>query len=300
VKRPETPSLQDLERISALVDGRLSQDQKAALLQELDANDGLREVFAEALLYKEAREESGALPGRKGPGRMVLWTFAGGLAAAGLVLAISWPVSVSPRHGIAADSLAEMLASHPASLPADWFEHAWSVQRGDEGMAGGANLWFRLGVETVDLAFALHAGRRSDTLILSQRLETRVSSVPPGAGLRPLLVRSRADFERDGDVGAFAQALRQSDKLMTERHEPGADHYALGRWAEAGRLATSTGNHAMLTTPAFRDAGRRLRISVPSSSLPEWDETLALLDSGVDETTSPRLERYFADLVTRF
>ena len=244
------------EVLAAFVDGRLAGDARAEVVAHLDRCRDCYEVFAGTLRFQRQEEPRGRVlrPARFGAPRWVWWTAA---AAAVLVVAIVVPVAWedlglggTDDEGevlLATAELASALGSAGAACSAD----ASGLLAGGFAFAGGTGpqeAALRAGVRLMDLAAAAR-GRELDGA--GEALE----------GLARLLADAGLDRALEDDLDAAREALAEADALALERAvgrlEDGAEgaldpfHLALGKWAEAGRLAAASGENALFRSAPF-------------------------------------------------
>jgi hypothetical protein len=309
------------EALAAFVDQALPPRERDRIVAHLAGCDDCYAVVAEAMhtvdelaaaegTAGETAEEADPdpAPGRGEPGRVRRLrpaVLVGLPLAAAVILAVGlWPRLGGATVPPAAELAARLAAGGAlASLPGAWSEHGWvPTLRGHEVPVGSCGRpAFCLGVVSVDLAAALAAGApeaarladHSATLLaasieFSDDLVGRYRDLAGElAGPAPDLPAARAAAAAiDADVAALL--------LDAER----ADH-ALGRWAEAGRLAAAGGDRGFFAagSPYVR-FGRRLDLGkVPP---PARDSTAAvrdLLAGGVEPGDLTALAARLGDLV---
>jgi hypothetical protein len=246
------PGCPDLERLAAFVDGRLAGGERSALVAHLADCDACREIVAEtARLASEPAapgEARGAVVPFPRAERRRAWL--AGAAAAAVALAASGLWLLRPERDPTGVALAA-LAAEPATRSAlgeEWSEPRWSVVRGEGPIVSDAARAFRLGARAAALEVALGAGDRLAARRLAVESALLLDDVPladpvasayrgiasalaaPAAATRPL-----------------AEDARRGAALAREAVDP--DLWALGRWAETGRLLAASGASLALPRP---------------------------------------------------
>ncbi len=235
----------DLEDLAAFVDGRLSGERKARVEERLLRDEGYYEVFLETVRYRQDQgQEEDRVAAVVPIARWRRWGLAAPLAAAAvLVIAIGL---LRPGPDLAA------LLDPPAIVAAGegWSDPDWRRLRSGGGPSpyDGEQLAFRLGARAVDLRVALGGGDREE----ADRLAAQAERWATDAGLY-LLARSYEDLRHriaggadDAELQELAAAAETLLAESFERRSPEGRRVALGRWAEAGRLAAlSADAHAL-------------------------------------------------------
>jgi hypothetical protein len=282
--------LRKAERIAALLDGRLDERERAALLEELGASDDDLELLLDsAAITRELEEEdSGAgapvahdppavvtaeprrtevIPISAAPSarrRTRWWSVPRAMAAAAvLVLAIgsSFWLARSRPPGSPVDALDPGVRA----LPAAW-THPWGQTRGDEERLGPSVTAFRFGVLVTDLEIA--ARSRDDSAAASAADSVAVLFSGPGTGL---LAGDYREMAASRATPTLAQVRRQAAKTTSGLVDrPMAE---LGRWTEAARLAA-----AERKAEFFRSAESRPYVAGPTPK-------------GLDRTVTSALDR---------
>ncbi len=255
----ERPGIEpaDLELIAALADGRLSGGERNRALERIEADEGLREVLAETLRFREeeARAEGtvSALPSRGGPSRG--WLLSAAAAAALAAVALVWWRPGAGGKALDVAWLGEELAAPGLGerLAGGWYEQGWSVTRGPapEAEAAGAVIPFRVGVRAMDLEAALRGGRSADAALLTERLQALLASVELAEPQSRSYAEARGALGA-GDAAGALELARVADRLNSDHPGFDAAAYELGKWAEAGRLAATAGNEDLLRSRRFR------------------------------------------------
>jgi hypothetical protein len=289
------------ERIAALLDGKLGEQERAALLAELGlSRDELEILLNSAATLSELEEEdraAGAIPigaPRAAPPeprkvRTAVWRRPAVLsAAAAAVLAIGGGLLLTrDRGGPSSASAVYALANPGRGLPYEQRTVLPANRGPDEGALGRRGA-VRFGVLAADLEIAANAGHRQQFSALADSIADLLGQ----AGNR-----GAGDYEQLASAGRIP-SRRERARLQeetTETMDPAMA--ALGDWAEAARVATH-----------FRDqAFFRSRISArylhPEPSLRLPDPVMARLDSVRDAVPAKgapdwtRLESALSDLL---
>ncbi len=266
----------DLEDLAAFVDGRLSGERKERVEERLLRDEDYYEVFLATVGFREEqdREQQGREEER-GPAAPVAisrwrsWHVAAPLAAAA-VLAIAVGV-LRPAGDLAAALDAPAIVARET-----WADTGWSVTRsGGPGPSGlePEELAFRLGARTIDLRVALAGDDRQ----AAERFAAQAagwSGDPDQFHLFHLVPGYQHLGERiaDGETEALLDLARQAEELLAESLEGAeAQRFALGRWAEAGRLAALSGDAGALDQVLRRDPGSR-RVAAIGSQVERLEE----------------------------
>ena len=219
------------EKVAALIDGRLSEDERAALLARLGESDEDLSVMIDAASavahLDEPRRESAPIASiasaRKRRWRGVTFATVSLAAAAVAVVVLRTPSG----NVESASEMVNALSSHDA-LPPDWNYAPWRVQRGGEGV-GDSSVFIRIGVRATDLELAIRA-RDTTVARFANDISMLLGNVPGGSA-----------------VGAIYQRLAanpQSNELLTNSRSalaglPRQDLITIGGWLEAARIAAA-------------------------------------------------------------
>ncbi|HEX4953844.1 MAG TPA: hypothetical protein VF017_10675 [Thermoanaerobaculia bacterium] len=230
-------SREDLELIAAVLDGRLSGKARSAALERIEADEALREVFAESARFLGEEEATSGLadPPAAQATTVHFWKVALPIAIAATLAAvlITWPRDWTARP--AAD-YAKKLAG-VGELPEDW--NALPGQtRGD-----GAACSFRLGVDIVQLELALGTRDPARAADLARRVDSALKSdeFPFASEARTLAAQLVEELKTVEDLEPLLSTTMRLDSELTKDQSIDRLHYALGKWAEAGRLAAKLG-----------------------------------------------------------
>ena len=217
----------DAEQLAALLDGRLSGDQRAELLQRLAASDSATDAFADAAAVTN---ELQPLPSKTFPASRWIAIAA---ALTGLALAPwLWTRVRQPQSDGAARLVSLLGVPVVATPPQGWDASPWSSVRGDDQPLTPSARALRIGAHMTDLELA---ARRGDTA--AARFATDIAALlegVPAAG--PVIAMYRQIAEQ------AATSPSQLDPMIAKAETAaaglaGADLVRLGAWAQAARLA---------------------------------------------------------------
>lgn len=251
-----TESHANLELIAALIDGRLSDEDRARALRLLSESDEALDLFASSV---RLANESGAkvLPigsARRWPRWQLLVPVA---AAAAIAVLIVPRVARRGSGGTLGEQYAMELARDPKfanGLTMGWADRGWSVARGAPPVRGPSaqrgssidpKLAFRLGVRSVDVQVANRAG---DTAVArrvtNEVLETlKVVAFSEAVGESYKTLESTLAREpRDASIQRASEAERQLRDFL------GSPMFGFGQWAGAAELAARTRDASFFTS----------------------------------------------------
>lgn len=261
----------DPERIAALIDGRLDEEERRVLLERLAASPEEREVYADVLAVlgemeteEEAEEEAEEPPAaplemdqlaarRRSRWRSrAVWLPAAALLAAAALVPLLWSRIDAPASGerFAAVALVE---SPAGAYAGSWSPPGWSARRSAADVLPASSRSARLGVHLAALELALRSGSRAAAAEAAAGAAILLEGFGGGAPAASLY-RS---------VGAAASAGEPVDPgLLTRAREAAAGVAApewleLGVWAESARAAASTRDAAFFVGRRGRAAMER-------------------------------------------
>lgn len=254
----------DPEVLAALLDGRLSADERAAVLERLATTEAAYDAFVDAAAVLSEIEASEP----KVEGAVRIWRRAGFWLplAAVLAAALLVPLARSGGPGAPAPLLhapALVASAGDGSLTrvlgANWEAPGWSVRRGATSDALTPDQRAtRLGMRAADLRIALEAGDGTAARAFADELRALLLPVAAAAPLA-------AEYAAIGEAvrrGAASDSLRAlataADGNVRAFVSPWWD---LGSWLEQARLAALVGNPTFFgrrTTRALTDAVERL------------------------------------------
>lgn len=282
----------DDETLAAFLDGTLTPDERARVVQSLDADPEAYAEFLEAARIAASvsgvatADEAGPTlvndpPGRapvepakrKGWSRSILAAVPL-LAAAGIAGVIFWP-----RGSAGPDTIALMQGTRlatvqgegsvSAALGESWDQPGWSVVRGSDVGSATPGTSARIGARVAQLEFAAGA---SDT-VAYRRVQGSIAellSAVEGAG--PIAVRLPQLQLQDSEGRAtLARQLREVTGELTA--------FDVGAWLETARLAALNGRSDFLATNGPAIATLRALTDALDRAPPagNWSEILAQL-----------------------
>ncbi|HTE46188.1 MAG TPA: hypothetical protein VK636_13135 [Gemmatimonadaceae bacterium] len=258
-----TDSNADLELIAALLDGRLSGEEKVRAMKLLADSDDARELFASSLRTVQDVGVGGSTPDVKQDVKVVpigaarrrsQWKVFVPLAAAAVLTIVVVPKLVNRGSQTdSANAYATMLTQNPrfaGELHTGW-EQRWAVTRGGEptsqapgtqaaGSPAESRLAFRLGVRSVDLQVALSRG---DTA-LAQRVTNEILETLKGVAFSELVGARYTELQQKISTDARAQLIERASGDEGElRNLLGSSlvaPFAFGEWTGAAELAAET------------------------------------------------------------
>jgi hypothetical protein len=277
------PPQVDAEKLAALLDGRLSERERAAVLAQLAGSPELRETYADAIAALGAAATAGSpvVPiesrvRRRRWAPIAAWV---GLAAvlAGVVLLPAVRGRLRPSGPGAPGDFVELLREPGAPLPAGWDTPAWSSTRGPSDPLTPEARAARIGARLVDLEVAI-AARDSAAGRIAQELVFLLEGAPAGA---PVAAMFR---EVAGQVGApSAELMRKLDQASAAATDlAGAELVRLGAWAEAARIAAGKGDAAFFQSSEYVQT---LKHAASAAALPGAAQSLA--NDLKDEVSKP-------------
>lgn len=292
------------ERIAALLDGRLGEQERAALLAELGlSRDELEILLDSAGITAELEEEdraSGVVPitmppRTEGEPRMIvrppLWRRQAVLSAAAVaVLAVGGGLLLTRgRTDAYATSAVQALANPSRGLP-DSVQRPWAVSRGSGGRLGPA-VSVRYGALAADLAIAANAGDRARFTAIADS----IAELLAGGGNR-VAVRDYAQLASGSTIPPPAALARLRDETAESMD---GERVALGDWIEAARVAAFYRDarffrskvsrrflygEVKLETQAAEDELKAVRAAVPKEGGPDWGRLVPALSGLLEET----------------
>jgi hypothetical protein len=275
----------DLELIAALIDGRLSGEDRARAVKLLAESDDALEIFANTLRQKQETPDVKVVPITTAP-RWRQWKVMVPVAAAAVLAILPTLISRGPQ-AVLASEYAMALAQDPhfaSGLRSDWDQRPWTVTRGAETSLGATDarpvgspaeskLAFRLGVRSLDLQVAL---RRGDTA-LARRLTNEVlgnlNAVELAESVAAKYTEVRSRLATDGVARSIEQASEAEGELRELLRSPS---FAYGQWVGAAELAAQTHDAAFFQSSR---GTRFVRSTIPGGGLAAEDtEALRSID----------------------
>lgn len=280
----------DEEKLAALLDGRLEEGEREALLSRLVSSPEMLEAYAEAVAV--ARELEGedeargvvALGERRRrwfqrPGMRVL------AAAAGLavIVAIPWRLGGGDDAALDAGTFAALVRAGQPVTSIDRPASGWPVRRAAAGAGPADETALRLGGELAWLEVSLDAGDTAGVRRSAAEIEGLLDGLPAGAPLAAIYRSVAADPSRpSSEVRPLLDQAAPSVARIA-----GEDLVTLGAWIEMARTAASRrqteffadpATHLLLESASANEdlpaAGRRvfrgLADALGSGEEPEW------------------------------
>lgn len=281
----------DDERLSALLDGRLSGKQREDVLAHLVAADEDYDVFTDAAAILREAEEGTRLPPPPSLRRGRIWRTPTPRSIAVLVIVGLVAFGVWTRRGPAPAAgplaVASALSDSRQPLPADWMgRRDWLLYRGDGTGAEAAARSARAGVLLADLVIAVRSGDSAAVHTLATQLDSRFDARVRGP-LDEIAARAGED------AASLEPLVRDAAARLEDRMERGP--LRLGAWTETASIAAGRRDAAFFRADASRgmldaaegltegnatarDALARVRAALPEGGAPDWTE----LDAGLE------------------
>lgn len=255
----------DLELVAALIDGRLSDVERAAVVQLLAESDEALELFAKALRARLDASRQGTHLKPEAI-RLPRWTMVAPLATAAVLAIALLPTLRGDQQQSAGQQYATVLTKN-AALPGVSIEHwqprEWSPTRGGtrEGSFGfalvrgspDAMYACRLGVRSVDLQLALSGGDTAQARRVTGEIIDELTAIGLSEPVvqRYKRLRSRLAIDPPGQsIGKASQAEGQLRALLD------TSTFAFGQWIGAAELAARRNDVAFFDSEL---GGRMLR-----------------------------------------
>jgi hypothetical protein len=250
--RIETVSI-DPERIAALIDGKLSDAERAALMAELDASPEAFEVFADAVAALNDDDDESKPPAvaqaatvfpiasRRPRSR---WYAGIGAIAAALIVIVGLPLLRGGASATNAQSLVALL-DRPNEVVSLTAAAPWTELRGgDDGVAARARA-IRIGARMVDLEVLLRSGDTAAAAGFARQIGAMLTGIPAGSV-------AAAAYRTIADSPTATAEARQTAASVAEQ-VAGAETVRLGAWLEAARMAAAAQDSAFfVNAPADR------------------------------------------------
>jgi hypothetical protein len=252
IKSPPTAA-----EIAALIDGRLSDDARAALMRRLGESEEDMDVALDAAaavsdLTKgrvESTPVSNIATQRQRRFRGITFATVSLAAAAVAVIVLRTPRTNSES----ASEMVSALSSHEA-LPADWNYSPWPAQRGDQVTEQNSAL-VRIGVRTTDLEFAIRSGDSASARFAND-IAAMLEDVPGGAAVGALY----------SEVGSSNSRARLDAARAALSGLPQQELIELGAWLESARIAATRHDDQWFKSKYARKVANRLSGSQNLSS----------------------------------
>ncbi|HEX6536628.1 MAG TPA: hypothetical protein VF041_18725 [Gemmatimonadaceae bacterium] len=247
----------DAERIAALLDGRLSAEQRSELLARLASSESERDVLAEAAAILRDIE-----PGESAGGGKALplvmprprWRFSRARPWLAIAAAVAFigVIALVRSHGHTPaprdpGRFVAMLQARDGGAPAGWDDHPWSVSRAAGAVVAPDARAVRIGARVAELELAVRA-RDSAAARLAAELAALLEPIPASA---PAVGIYRQVAGRAGAPPNELAALLARGRVAAASLA-GADLVELGAWLETARVAAARHDAAFFREPASR------------------------------------------------
>jgi hypothetical protein len=261
---PTTSGCPDESTLALFVEGTLPEAERRAVWEHVTTCEACEEVVGVSahLLDDDSASAGDAAPPLSPhlPSQGVSTTFPAAarkrtvehwaIAVVGLAAAIVIGVGVyrgrTGSAGSGTATAAEIVAqANSARLPSEWPDHGWSETRGPAAVFAPREVAFRAGAWMVDLQTALStrdAARAGAAAAKARSLLTAAGCCD--AGLLYLSAVEEALARTPPDLSAADRNAEQADEDVGAHLE--RDALALGRWAEALRLAARARDRKLL------------------------------------------------------
>jgi hypothetical protein len=281
----------DLELLAALIDGRLSGEERTRAVKLLAESDEALEVFANVV--RDQRVEGGKVIPMRPSRRWNSWKTFVPVAAAAAVAIIMIPRLVSRlgTKSLAAQYAMELTdAPHYSALREGWTDRGWSVTRGVGREEPGTpravepKYVFRLGVRSVDLQVSL---RRGDTA-LANRLTTEVIATLSNFQMAEDVSLGYEELKTRLPTDGIDRSIERASTLEGELRErvDNPSLFAFGQWTSAAELAARTRDTSFFDS---EHGIRYIQSAMPPGTLTKDDaETLQSIDSLVNRGLDDR------------
>ncbi len=250
--RPESEI--DPARLAALLDGRLTGDERRSLLARLAASEEWAAVYADATAALGAEQPAaGELRPSAGSSRIWRWSRGSQFLTAAASIAVIlvgayWMLGRQPRAADPVSLAVGHLASPDQGLFAGWEDRGWSTTRGSGVPRSDAARAARVGALSVDLELALRSGD-SAARALARDIGVLLRDLPASAPVVSLYdaISAGATGSSGTDVEAAARARPATIALLD------AKGFADGALVEAARIAASRRDTAFFASHAGRE-----------------------------------------------
>ena len=267
----------DPERIAALIDGKLNDAERAALMAELDASPEAFEVFADAVAALSDDDEEEAQPAANPPAAVIpiatrrprsrLYASIGAIAATLIVIV---GLSLLRGSGGSTNTPQTLVAlldrpndAVPLTAAAPWSE----LRGGDDGVAARARA-VRIGVRLVDLELLMRSGDTAAASRVARQIGTMLDGIPAGSA-------AATAYRTIADSPSATADARQTAASFAER-VAGAEGVRLGAWLEAARMATASRDSAFFAK-ASADRAFSAPANLPQGSAASLEDLRQLL-----------------------
>ncbi|HVS63356.1 MAG TPA: zf-HC2 domain-containing protein [Thermoanaerobaculia bacterium] len=277
---PATGGCPDAQILAAVLDGRCTEAEAAAVESHLATCEGCLETYLEAWRFRKEDAEAEHVAERWRPPfggtAWRTWAIAAGLLLLTVVAGSWWlHTTTGPGSGEVIAALGEG-AELRAALGPGWTDAVWSASRGRSVLIDDSPAAARLGARVVDLTVALRAGDRDaaqavveEMLLIVERFE--------GAETLWLVYRELSDGI--GSATPLDELLEEAafaEDFAADASEPRS--FRIGFWLEAGRIAALAGDDSVYRQRGWRRTVDRLReIEVPPPRNARVDAAVAVI-----------------------
>ncbi|HEX5439200.1 MAG TPA: hypothetical protein VFW98_18750 [Gemmatimonadaceae bacterium] len=254
----------DARFLAALLDGRLSQDDRDEVLRRVAASPESFEALVEAVAIVRDVEgytprTSPVTPATTSPRRRwrsksaVRWLSVAGAVAAAAVLLLIVQRSRRPSEG-SAQRLAALLVSQGAVAPAGFDATPWAARRGSGGTLSTRARAVRLGARAVDLELAVHAQSTTAASIASA-MAHELDAVPAASPVTTLY----RNITRLAASDARATRVQLTSAEGSTARLVGTDAFEFGGWLQSARIAAAGRDRNFFASDVSGDAIRGAR-----------------------------------------
>lgn len=303
------PSCLTVQELASLVDSTVAGEERRRLVEHLASCERCYGVYAETVRLQEDDRKGGEVLDfgdrqEDPPSPVPLWRWAAAAAVAILAAMLVSPMGrdvLSGRGVLTADLPASQVGAHLHSsddvLPFD----DWTSLRTGGGYLAGLSEQersVRLGAQTVDLEVALRTASVERARALLPTLTDLVRSFK-GAESSAVLYRSLGvSLEGGQEPRSLLGVSRKAASSL--KNAADSNYLALGRWAEAGRLAAASGDVRFLQRRAVRRFPERAPdLELPVAAAQSLASIAERLAGGVDARELPELQRDFTAVLAR-
>jgi len=296
----------DLELIAALIDGRLSGEERARAIKLLADSDEALELFANALQDRQATSDVKVVPIATARSWR-RWKVVVPVAAAAVLAVIIVPGLANREGPVSGRDYAMELTRDPrfaSGLRPGWEQRGWAVTRGapSREVSGTqrarsvleSRLAFRLGARTVDLQIAL---RRGDTA-LAGRLASEIQETLNGLEFSQMVGARYADLRSRLSTETLARSIDRATSVERElRDLLDSPSFAFGQWVGAADLAAQAHDASFFESS---HGARFIQSTTPADSLAAEDiDALRAIDARMKQgLTDPALDEIHEVLQT--
>jgi len=284
----------DPEVLAALLDGKLSHEQREQALAQIARSPQDYELFVEAANTLNDLTATGA-PDSNSDARPVSvrrWgPVIGVLMAATIAALVVVPPLLrsnpdQPRGLLDGVTLVAGSAStFDAALGSDWGLAGWSVVRGEASLLSTEQRAFRIGARLADLDAALDAQDPTATRFATAELITLLHELDASAPLVRLFEQLRTDADLDG----AARTLRDFID---------SPHYKLGLLLEQARLASLAGSPGLFDRTYVRALRRAADdAALPAATRSSIDQLLESIQEGSTARDLPEFQQQVVALI---